>query len=102
MSSDKKSKKGKKGRPDISAPMSFEHIIHTGYDPVQGGFTGLPTQWTGIVDPHANRPKPIIDPSSITSFDLERQKVSAFCVSRLKWLLMLIVSNFKLHFIFYF
>ena len=76
MNSEKKSKKTKKGRPEISAPLNFEHRVHTGYDPVQGGFVGLPQQWSGIVDPQSSRPKPIIDPSTITNFDLEKQKVS--------------------------
>ena len=79
MFSEKKSKKAKKkGVPEISAPSNFEHRVHTGYDPVQGGFVGLPTQWTGIVDPTANRPKPIVDPSMVTNFELERQKVFFF------------------------
>ena len=79
MFSEKKSKKAKKkGVPEISAPSNFEHRVHTGYDPVQGGFVGLPTQWTGIVDPTANRPKPIVDPSMVTNFELERQKVCFF------------------------
>lgn len=101
MFSEKKSKKAKKkGVPEISAPSNFEHRVHTGYDPVQGGFVGLPTQWTGIVDPTANRPKPIVDPSMVTNFELERHKVSismcCFCLSFLSFAFCNIKSDFCL------
>lgn len=32
----------RKKRPDISAPMNFEHRIHAGFDPNTNQFTGLP------------------------------------------------------------
>ena len=56
----------KKKRPEISGPLNFEHRVHTGFDPQQGTFVGLPPQWAGIVQPSASRPSPIVDPSIVT------------------------------------
>ena len=52
------------------------------FDSSQGIFVGLPSQWNSILsiqqakDKH--RPKPIIDPSSITPIELVNMKVSKF------------------------
>jgi len=35
---------------DISAPTSFKHEIHVGYDPTSGDFTGLPLQWKQLLE----------------------------------------------------
>lgn len=71
---------GKRRRkPEISSPTNFEHRVHTGFDSNQGVFVGLPSQWTSILSVEQNkqvRPKPIIDPSSITSMELGNMKVS--------------------------
>ncbi|GBM44613.1 Serine/threonine-protein kinase PAK mbt [Araneus ventricosus] len=60
----------KKKKPIISAPTNFEHRVHTGYDRKEGKFVGLPPQWASLIQPHANRPKPIIDPSQITPIEM--------------------------------
>lgn len=60
----------KKKKPIISAPTNFEHRVHTGYDRKEGKFVGLPPQWASLIQPHHNRPKPIIDPSQITPIEM--------------------------------
>lgn len=60
----------KKKKPIISAPTNFEHRVHTGYDRKEGKFVGLPPQWASLIQPHSNRPKPIIDPSQITPIEM--------------------------------
>ncbi|KTF76194.1 hypothetical protein cypCar_00039875 [Cyprinus carpio] len=56
----------KKKRLEISAPSNFEHRVHTGFDPHEQKFTGLPQQWQSLLADTANRPKPMVDPSYIT------------------------------------
>lgn len=60
----------KKRKPIISAPSNFEHRVHTGYDKEEGKYVGLPPQWASIITPVTNRPKPIIDVSSITPTEI--------------------------------
>ncbi|KAI1304927.1 Serine/threonine-protein kinase PAK mbt [Halotydeus destructor] len=67
----------KKKKPTISAPSNFEHRVHTGFDHREGKFVGLPPQWASIIkggdqpQPESvHRPKPIIDPSSITNTEM--------------------------------
>ncbi|XP_033367640.1 serine/threonine-protein kinase PAK 4, partial [Parus major] len=57
----------KKKRVEISAPSNFEHRVHTGYDPSEQRFTGLPRQWQGLLEESARRPKPLVDPGCITA-----------------------------------
>lgn len=57
------SKKRSEKRLDISGPSNFQHRMHTGYDAVQGEFTGLPKQWAGVI---VSRPQPFVDPNAIT------------------------------------
>uniref|UniRef100_A0A8C3U5U3 non-specific serine/threonine protein kinase n=1 Tax=Catharus ustulatus TaxID=91951 RepID=A0A8C3U5U3_CATUS len=57
----------KKKRVEISAPSNFEHRVHTGYDPSEQRFTGLPRQWQGLLEESARRPKPLVDPACITA-----------------------------------
>lgn len=46
----KKNEKGAKAyKPDISNPVDFEHMIHVGFDPVTGEFTGMPDAWTKLL-----------------------------------------------------
>lgn len=40
----------KRPRVQISAPLNFEHRIHTGYDPTKNSYSGLPAQWNNVVD----------------------------------------------------
>ena len=55
-------KKKNKNKIEISVPSNFEHRIHTGFDPVQNGFVGLPYQWASVVETaHSQRPKPLVD-----------------------------------------
>ena len=68
--------KSKKKRPEISIPSNFEHRVHTGFDREHGIFVGLPAQWAGIIGVEKERPRPIVDPSSITQTDIEPLKVS--------------------------
>lgn len=64
MTSRKGSTKNKK-KIEISSPSNFEHRVHTGYDALQGEFTDLPKQWTGVISPKS-RPQPFVDPNAIT------------------------------------
>ncbi|XP_067680369.1 serine/threonine-protein kinase PAK 4-like isoform X2 [Haliotis asinina] len=69
--------KSKKKKPAISDPINFEHRVHTGFDSEHGVFFGLPAQWTGIIGVEKERPRPIVDPSSITHTDIEPLKSQA-------------------------
>ncbi|KAK7907222.1 hypothetical protein WMY93_015834 [Mugilogobius chulae] len=64
----------KKKRLEISAPSNFEHRVHTGFDPREQKFTGLPQQWQSLLADTANRPKPMVDPSYITPIQLAPMK----------------------------
>ncbi|XP_051951605.1 serine/threonine-protein kinase PAK 5 isoform X2 [Xyrauchen texanus] len=64
----------KKKRLEISAPSNFEHRVHTGFDPQEQKFTGLPQQWQSLLADTANRPKPMVDPSYITPIQLAPMK----------------------------
>ncbi|XP_048063924.1 serine/threonine-protein kinase PAK 5 isoform X6 [Megalobrama amblycephala] len=66
----------KKKRLEISAPSNFEHRVHTGFDPHEQKFTGLPQQWQSLLADTANRPKPMVDPSYITPIQLAPMKIS--------------------------
>ncbi|KAK3542473.1 hypothetical protein QTP86_027737, partial [Hemibagrus guttatus] len=66
----------KKKRLEISAPSNFEHRVHTGFDPREQKFTGLPQQWQSLLADTANRPKPMVDPSYITPIQLAPMKTS--------------------------
>ncbi|MBN3277672.1 PAK6 kinase, partial [Polyodon spathula] len=66
-------RKKKKKRPEISAPVNFEHRVHTSFDPKQGRFVGLPPQWQSLIET-LKRPKPMVDPSRITDLELRPKK----------------------------
>lgn len=36
-------------RPEISYPSDFEHTVHVGFDAVTGEFTGMPQQWSRLL-----------------------------------------------------
>ncbi|KAF3849659.1 hypothetical protein F7725_019378 [Dissostichus mawsoni] len=55
----------KKKRLEISAPSNFEHRVHTGFDPREQKFTGLPQQWQSLLADTANRPKPMLAPMKV-------------------------------------
>ena len=55
-----KKTKGKKGqhegkveKPNISYPTKFTHVVHVGFDPDSGEFTGMPEAWANMLV-HAN------------------------------------------------
>ncbi|ELK34560.1 serine/threonine-protein kinase PAK 5 [Myotis yumanensis] len=64
----------KKKKIEISGPSNFEHRVHTGFDPQEQKFTGLPQQWHSLLADTANRPKPMVDPSCITPIQLAPMK----------------------------
>ncbi|MEE6526895.1 hypothetical protein FKM82_027834, partial [Ascaphus truei] len=66
-------RKKKKKRPEISAPLNFQHRVHTSFDPRAGKFVGLPPQWQNVLDT-LRRPKPVVDPSRITPVQLKPMK----------------------------
>ncbi|XP_053553879.1 serine/threonine-protein kinase PAK 6 [Bombina bombina] len=66
-------RKKKKKRPEISAPLNFQHRVHTSFDPKEGRFVGLPPQWQNVLDT-LRRPKPVVDPSRITPMQLKPMK----------------------------
>lgn len=74
----------KKKRLEISAPSNFEHRVHTGFDPREQKFTGLPQQWQSLLADTANRPKPMVDPSYITPIQLAPMKVECEQIKGLK------------------
>ncbi|KAL2082428.1 hypothetical protein ACEWY4_022246 [Coilia grayii] len=63
----------KRRRPEISVPQDFQHRVHTSFDPAQGCYVGLPPQWQSIIDT-LKRPKPVVDPSTITPVELNPRK----------------------------
>ncbi|XP_067274508.1 serine/threonine-protein kinase PAK 5 isoform X1 [Pseudorasbora parva] len=65
----------KKKRVEISAPSNFEHRVHTGFDPQEQKFTGLPSQWQSLLEDTANRPRPLVDPSYTTPIKISPKKV---------------------------
>ncbi|TKC38413.1 hypothetical protein EI555_021222, partial [Monodon monoceros] len=71
----------KKKKIEISGPSNFEHRVHTGFDPQEQKFTGLPQQWHSLLADTANRPKPMVDPSCITPIQLAPMKVLQFIIS---------------------
>jgi hypothetical protein len=37
----------------VSNPTNFTHKVHVGFDPLSGGFTGLPPEWAKLLDASA-------------------------------------------------
>ncbi|XP_013776316.1 serine/threonine-protein kinase PAK 4-like isoform X2 [Limulus polyphemus] len=64
----------KKKKPVISSPTNFQHRVHTGFDRNEGKFVGLPPQWNSLIQPQKDRPKPIIDSSTITPTEMTNLK----------------------------
>ncbi|XP_032882490.1 serine/threonine-protein kinase PAK 5-like [Amblyraja radiata] len=62
-------KKRKGHRVEISAPVNFQHKVHTSFDPQGQRFVGLPKQWQGLVADVLKRPKPLVDRTAITPVD---------------------------------
>ncbi|XP_027131960.1 serine/threonine-protein kinase PAK 6b isoform X2 [Larimichthys crocea] len=61
----------KKRRPEISAPQDFQHRVHTSFDDATGRYVGLPPQWQSVIDT-LRRPRPLVDPSTITEVQLRK------------------------------
>ncbi len=40
---------GGSSKPNISYPTKFTHVVHVGYDPDTGEFTGMPEAWTRLL-----------------------------------------------------
>lgn len=78
-------RKKKKKRPEISTPKNFEHRVHTSFDAKRCCFVGLPTQWHSLIE-NLRRPKPMVDPSRITSVELKPKKVLDLILSSLSCL----------------
>ncbi len=38
-----------KEKPNISYPTKFTHVVHVGFDPETGDFTGMPEQWSRLL-----------------------------------------------------
>ncbi|KAG5857412.1 hypothetical protein ANANG_G00019190 [Anguilla anguilla] len=64
----------RKKQLEISEPSNFEHRVHTGFDPEEQTFTGLPQQWQSLLDDTANRPKPVVDLTFVTPVQLSPVK----------------------------
>lgn len=76
------SSSSRKKKIEISAPLNFEHRVHTDYDAESGNLVGLPLQWRNLINGNnavggrRARPKPIVDPSCITPMEIMDLKVS--------------------------
>uniref|UniRef100_A0A3P9DDS5 non-specific serine/threonine protein kinase n=1 Tax=Maylandia zebra TaxID=106582 RepID=A0A3P9DDS5_9CICH len=81
--------KKKKSRIQISAPSNFEHRVHTDFDEQEQKFVGLPRQWQSLIEDTAQRPKPFIDATIITTVEPRKTIVrgSRMGTESLTWLL---------------
>ncbi|KAL6486385.1 hypothetical protein MHYP_G00057770 [Metynnis hypsauchen] len=66
-------RKKKKRKIEISAPKNFEHRVHTSFDAIRGCYVGLPSQWQSVIET-LRRPKPVVDPSSVTPVRFKQEK----------------------------
>ncbi|KAF9234469.1 Pkinase-domain-containing protein [Melanogaster broomeanus] len=62
----------------VSNPTNFVHKVHVGFDPVSGGFTGMPEQWSKLLtksaitrEDYAKDPQAVLD---VLEFYTDRQK----------------------------
>ena len=44
-----KKPKEEKEKPNISYPSKFKHVVHVGFDPETGEFTGMPEAWARLL-----------------------------------------------------
>ena len=44
-----KKPKEEKEKPNISYPSRFKHVVHVGFDPETGEFTGMPEAWARLL-----------------------------------------------------
>ena len=44
-----KKPKEEKEKPNISYPSKFKHVVHVGFDPDTGEFTGMPEAWARLL-----------------------------------------------------
>ncbi|KAF7647920.1 hypothetical protein LDENG_00164600, partial [Lucifuga dentata] len=68
-----KRKKKKACVLEISMPRDFQHRVHTSFDVATGRYVGLPKQWQSVIDT-LRRPRPLVDPSSVTEVELTPEK----------------------------
>ena len=61
-------------RIGVSSPTNFTHKVHVGFDPVSGGFTGLPDSWSKLLsasaithEDYAKNPQAVIVLPSFTA-----------------------------------
>ncbi|PPQ70000.1 hypothetical protein CVT24_003775 [Panaeolus cyanescens] len=62
----------------VSNPTNFVHKVHVGYDPISGGFTGMPEQWSKLLtksaitrEDYAKDPQAVLD---VLEFYTDHQK----------------------------
>lgn len=65
----------------VSSPTNFTHKVHVGFDPISGGFTGLPETWSKLLsasaitqEDYAKNPQAVIE---VLEFYSEQQKEEA-------------------------
>ncbi|XP_062887991.1 serine/threonine-protein kinase PAK 4-like [Mobula hypostoma] len=63
-------KKRKARQLEISAPVNFQHRVHTSFDPQCHKFIGLPKQWQGLLADGVKQPKPLEDRSTVIPEDV--------------------------------
>ncbi|XP_059808701.1 serine/threonine-protein kinase PAK 4-like isoform X1 [Hypanus sabinus] len=63
-------KKRKARQLEISAPVNFQHRVHTSFDPQCQKFIGLPKQWQGLLADGVKQPKPLEDHSIVMPEDV--------------------------------
>ena len=68
----------------VSNPTNFTHKVHVGFDPVSGGFTGLPDEWEKLLtasaitrEDYAKNPQAVIEVLEFYS-DIRKQEQQPF------------------------
>ncbi|KAL1022228.1 hypothetical protein UPYG_G00023950 [Umbra pygmaea] len=81
----KKKDRDKDNRPEISSPSDFEHTIHVGFDAVTGEFTGMPEQWSKLLQTsniskseQKQNPQAVLDILKFYDSSTARQKYLSF------------------------
>uniref|UniRef100_A0A8C7GSN9 non-specific serine/threonine protein kinase n=1 Tax=Oncorhynchus kisutch TaxID=8019 RepID=A0A8C7GSN9_ONCKI len=78
----------KDNRPEISSPSDFEHTIHVGFDSVTGEFTGMPEQWSKLLQTsniskseQKQNPQAVLDILKFYDSSTAKQKYLSFSAS---------------------
>ncbi|KAJ8003778.1 hypothetical protein DPEC_G00151900 [Dallia pectoralis] len=81
----RKKDRDKDNRPEISSPSDFEHTIHVGFDAVTGEFTGMPEQWSKLLQTsniskseQKQNPQAVLDILKFYDSSTARQKYLSF------------------------